>query len=120
MMVSRPPPKITVVKHEQYRDIIQSGAFGGHRPGFFEWIVYTDEMIAEDALSTIPPDPSKMQIKRTLQCRLILTPMEAKNLVQWLTTHISQYERNFGKIPAPQEVTRMAKERRGPSTSPYV
>ena len=102
-MVAKPPPKITIEKHEGYRTIFQSGVFGGHRPGFFEWVVYTDEMIADEALSTLPPDPNKVYIKRTLQCRIIVTPEQAKSMAEWLNNHIREYEKKFGKIITPKE-----------------
>jgi len=109
MTSGRPPPKIIVEKHENYRTIIQSGVFGGHRPGFFEWIVYTDEISAEDALSTIPPDSAKLYIKRTLQCRLILSPVQAKILYEWLGEHIRKYEEIYGKIITPKELKKSEK-----------
>lgn len=116
-MARRPPPKIVVEKHEGYRSIIESGIFGGHRPGFFEWIIYTDKLIADDALATIPPDPAKTIIKRTLQCRLVLTAFQAKTLAGWLNKHIGEYEKKFGKIITPQE---MGKKGKGPPPSTYV
>ncbi|MCS7114817.1 MAG: DUF3467 domain-containing protein, partial [Candidatus Bathyarchaeota archaeon] len=100
-MTIRPPPKVVVEKHEGYRTIIQNGVFGGHRPGFFEWVVYTDEMVADEALSSIPDDPTKAYIKRTLQCRIICDAVQAKALHQWLSQHIAEYEKSFGKIVAP-------------------
>ena len=92
------PPKIVVEKNEGFRTIEYSGVFGGPRPGIFEWIVYTDEMVAEDALDTIPPDPKKVYIKRILQCRFILPPDRAKNLAKFLNDQIKKYETTFGKI----------------------
>jgi hypothetical protein len=109
-MTARPPPKIVLERHEGYRTIIQSGAFGGHRPGFFEWIVYTDELVADDALGTIPPDSAKTYVKRTLQCRILVNPVEAKNLHRWLSQHISEYEKAFGKIVTPKEMAEKGKK----------
>ena len=77
-MTTRPPPKVVAEKHEVYRTIIVNGVYGGHRPGFFEAIVYTDEMIADEALSTIPEDATKVYIKRLLQCRLVMDLFKPK------------------------------------------
>jgi hypothetical protein len=110
MAQKRPPPKILVERDENYKAIIQSGIYGGHRPGFFEWVVYTDEMVADDSLSTVPPDPGKITIKRTLQFTLIATPFEAKSMASWLTHHIEEYEKTFGKIPTPEDLGKKAKE----------
>jgi len=115
-MAIRPPPKVVVEKHEGYRTIFESGVFGGHRPGFFEWVIYTDEMVAEDALSTTPPDPAKVYVKRTLQCTLVLSAVEAKSLVEWLSSHISEYEKTFGKIVTPKEMEMEQKGKKPPST----
>ena len=108
-------PKIIVEKHEGYRTIIESGVFGGHRPGFFEWIMYSDEMVADEALATIPPDASKSHIKRTLQFRVVAAPIDAKNFAQWLNGHIAEYEKNFGEITLEKKP---AKPQKGPQ--PYI
>ena len=105
-------PKLILEKNSDYRTITQSGVLGGHRPGFFEWVVYTDEMIADDVLSTIPPDPAKMAVKRTLQCRIVCTAIAANTFAQWLNNHIAEYEKNFGKLTPPG--TKPAKGKKGP------
>jgi hypothetical protein len=119
-LTSRPPPKIVVEKNDNYRTIIQSGIFGGHRPGFFEWIIYSDEMVADEAVNTLPPDPSKVSIKRTLHCRVVLTAIEAKNMAEWLNNRIATYERMFGKILTPKDLGKAVKGAKKPPYSPYV
>ena len=114
-MARKPPPKIVVEKHEAYRIINQNGVYGGHRPGFFEWVIYTDEGIADEALSTVPPDPGKMKIKRTLQCVVRLTAIEAKDMAEWLNGHIAQYEKTFGKIVTPKDLEKKGKKPPPPS-----
>jgi len=93
-----------VVRDDSYRTILVNGVFGGHRPGFFEAIVYTDEIIADDALSSMPPSPEQVKIKRVLQCRLVMDPVQAKSLLNWLSEHVSEYEKKFGKITLPGEI----------------
>ena len=109
-MARKPPPKIVVEKHENYRTIFQTGVFGGPRAGLFEWVIYTDEMVVDDSLTTVPPDPAKMHIKRTLQCLVRLTPIEAKGLAEWLNRHISEYEKTFGKIVTPEDLAKKGKK----------
>jgi len=87
-----------VIRDQNYRTIIVSGLFGGHRPGFFEAVLYTDEMVADEALKTGAGEPTKVYIRRTLQCRLLLDPVQAKSIAKWLTGYISEYEKTFGKI----------------------
>jgi len=109
-MTVKPPPKIVVERHEKYRGIVQSGVIGGVRPGFLEWVVYTDETIMDDSLTTVPPDPAKSYVKRTLQCRLVLTAIGAKIFSQWLADNINKYEKTFGKIAMPKEMMKKAKK----------
>lgn len=89
-----------------YRTIVVSGVFGGHRPGFFEAIVYTDELMADRALESQPPDSSKVAVKRTIQCRLLMNPFQAKALLMWLKEHVEAYERKFGEIKLPEKPRR--------------
>jgi len=96
-------PKIEVIEDSQYRTIIVNGMFGGHRPGYFEAIVYTDELEAKEALGTVSLAPERAFIKRTIRCRLVMDPVTAKSIKNWLTNHINDYERVFGKIPSPEE-----------------
>lgn len=98
------PKIIEVKKHDHYRTIFVSGVYGGHRPGFFEAIVYTDEMDPEEALSSLEVAPV-VNIRRIIQCRLILDPFQAKSLLEWLKRHIEEYEKKFGEIKVPREVT---------------
>ena len=101
--------KVETVRAEDYKTVIVDGVFGGSRSGLFEMICYTDEMCADEALASVIPDGSKVYIRRTLQCRLVLTPMQAKGLLNWLTQTLNQYEKQFGKIP---EVQKRKEERR--------
>jgi len=116
-MAQKVPPKVEIHKDEKYRTIIVSGVFGGHRPGFFEAILYTDELVADETLSTAVPSPEKAYLRRTLQCRLIMDSFQAKNFAQWLIYHVNEYEKLFGKIPAPEEVKQRSK---GEEPSPYL
>lgn len=102
-MSEQEEPKVEVVKDPNYRTIIVNGVIGGHRPGFFEAIVYSEEMISEDALAKLRPEPSKIRVRRVLQCRLIIDPVQAKSLAKWLAQHVSEYEKTFGRIITPDE-----------------
>ncbi len=96
-------PKIIVEKHKDYRTIVVDGVFGGHKPGAFEIIVYTDELEPDEALAAVPTAKEKVKVKRTVQCRLVLSPVQAKSLEKWLSTQLQAYEKKFGKIPFPAE-----------------
>jgi hypothetical protein len=98
-------PRIEVIDDPDYRTIIVNGVFGGHKPGFLEAVVYTDEWVVKEALATLDAPLDKIYIKRTLKCRLVIDPFTAKSVADWLTTHIKQYEESFGKIEAPKDKT---------------
>jgi len=104
MSISKRPPEVIIEKASDYRTIIVSAVFGGHRPGCFEIIIYTDETIADDALSSIPPDPTRIKVKRILQCRLVMDPFQAKSFMLWLKKHIEDYEKEFGEIKLPKKM----------------
>lgn len=91
--------RLEVQRSNEYRTIIVSGIFGGHRPGFIEALIYSDELVGDAALGGVTPDASKIQVKRTMQCRLFIDPVTAKSIAEWLTGHIVEYEKQFGQIP---------------------
>ena len=94
-------PTIETEYSEDYRTIIVSGIYGGHRPTYFELVVYHDEMLTHEALETLPPDSKRIKILRTIETRLYIDPMQAKSTLKWLNQHVSDYEKQFGNIPEP-------------------
>jgi len=96
--MAKRPPEVILERAPDYRTIIVSAIYGGHRPGYFEVIVYTDEMVADEVLASIPPATERLKIKRTLQCRLVIDPIQAKSLMRWFKEHIEAYEKQFGEI----------------------
>lgn len=103
--MSEEPPRIEVRKDERYRDIIVNGIFGGPRPGFFEAILYTDELVVDEAVKSVPFNNEKLYLRRTIQCRLVMDPVQAKSFAMWLNRHIQSYEKTFGKIVTIEELS---------------
>lgn len=97
-------PQIDVKEHPDFRTINVNGVFGGPRGMYFEVTLYSDEVKTGQALSTFEISPHKATISRTLECRLIIDPLQAKSIAQWLTRHITEYEKKFGRIPLPDEL----------------
>jgi len=95
--------KVETKRAEDFKTVIVDGIFGGSRAGLFEMVCYTDELNAEEALASLVPDGSKVNIKRTLECRLVLTPIQAKGMLNWLSQSLDQYEKQFGKIPVVEQ-----------------
>lgn len=102
-------PKVETQKDPNYRTILTSGVFGGHRAGYFEAIIYTEELIADDALETAKISSDRAFIRRTQQCRLVMDPFQAKSFAEWLNRHIQEYEKKFGKIEMSEETKKEMK-----------
>lgn len=92
------PPKITVTQSPDYRTINFSGVVGGARVGHIEALIFTEESDATEILSSPILQEQLLNIKRTLQCRLIIEPLAAKVLHTWLGNELELYEKMFGKI----------------------
>lgn len=91
-------------EHPNFRTINVNGVFGGARGMYFDIVLFSDESKVSSALSTIGTAPEKTTINRTLECRLIIDPLNAKAISQWLMLNIAEYEKQFGRIPSPEEL----------------
>ena len=96
--------EIQVKEHPNFRTINVNGGFGGARGMYFDIVLFSDESKVSSALSTIGTAPEKTTINRTLECRLIIDPLNAKAISQWLMLNIAEYEKQFGRIPSPEEL----------------
>lgn len=99
-----PLPDVVVEYHPSFRTMNVDGVFGSMRGMHMEIILYTDELESQQALSSAEAQPQKTKVKRTIQSRLLIDPLEAKIILQWLTAQINQYEKAFGRIPSPEEL----------------
>ncbi len=81
-----------------YKTINVGGIIGGIRPGFFEVVVYSEEIEIEKALETLQCNPRETTARRTVECRLIMNPFAAKSIAEWLLTNVQEYESKFGEI----------------------
>ena len=102
-MESTKDNSVEVVKNPNYRNINVNGIIGGYREGYFEAVVYSSEMEVNETLKSNVLDFSKSKIRRVLECRLVIDPMEAKRILRWLNHHLAMYEQGFGKIILPEE-----------------
>lgn len=97
-------PEIQVKEHPNFRTINVNGVFGGARGMYFDIVLFSDESKVGSALSTIRTAPERTTINRTLECRLIIDPLNAKAISHWLMLSIAEYEKQFGRIPSPEEL----------------
>jgi hypothetical protein len=96
-------PDIETNESPNFRTINVNGIFGGHRPMYFEAVLFSDELKPMKALGQNAA-PEKSTMKRTLECRLILDPYQAKAIAMWMLNHVNDYEKKFGHIPSPEEI----------------
>ena len=103
-------PVIEAEESSEYRRIHVAGVFGGAKSGGVHALVYSERTDAVNALKTPQPAPQRIVLKRTIECELLLDPLQLKSLHIWLGEKIKEYERLFGRIPSPEEVASRAKQ----------
>lgn len=96
--------EIEVKEHPHFRTINVNGVFGGVRGAYLEVVIFSDEVKLINALSTFNISAEKATLSRTIEARLIMDPLQAKTIAQWLTSHVNEYEKQFGRIPSPEEL----------------
>jgi hypothetical protein len=85
-------PKVLVERHPQHRRISPNGIIGGVREGRLEADLYTESNDFEEILSIATLDFTKVNVKRTLEARIVLDIGIAKMLVEFLQGHINKFE----------------------------
>ena len=102
-MTSNKTPEIKVSEHVDFRTINVGGVYGMPLGMHFEVIIYSEQFEVQDALAS-PNMTAPPKVNRTLECRLIIDPFQAKSIVQWLTAQVDAFERQFGHIPSAEEI----------------
>jgi hypothetical protein len=98
------PPSFEITKHPEYKSWYVTGAFGGIAPNDARIILYQDRMEPEIVQGGTPGQLKISKINRELQMEIHLTPLEFKNLSQWMLRHVQRFEENFHEIiTRPQE-----------------
>jgi len=87
---------LEITKSEKYRQIYAVGAIGGHSPYDFRIAFYNDSPKA-----VVKEGKQLSVMERKVETELILSPLAAKELADWLANHIKEYERQFGEIKKP-------------------
>jgi hypothetical protein len=87
---------LEIVKSDKFRQIYAVGAMGGHSPYDFRIAFYNDSPKA-----VVQEGKQLSVMERKVEAELILSPMAAKELADWLNNHMKEYERQFGEIKKP-------------------
>jgi hypothetical protein len=98
---------VEITRSESYRQIYAIGAVGGHNPYDFRISFYNDSPKA-----FIEGGKRLHIMERKIETEVILSPLAAKELAEWLNVHIKEYEKTFGEIQKPGKVPE--KERSSP------
>jgi hypothetical protein len=102
-MSSSKTPEIEVREHVNFRTINVGGVYGMPLGMHFEVIVYSEQFQVEEALAS-PNMTAAPKVNRTIECRLIIDPFQAKSIVQWLSAQVNAFEKQFGHIPSADEI----------------
>lgn len=108
-------PEIKSEYSPTFKRINVNGIFGGVRPSGVEATIYSEQNDIEKVLETQPLSANRTIVKRTIECELIIDPMQMKSFHKWLTAKIKDYEELIGPIPSPEEVESRQKRQKGKS-----
>lgn len=96
-----------------YKRINVGGIVGGIFSGGLEAVLYTEERRMDKVIATQPISPHKFTVKRTIEVSVIMDPIQAKAIYQWLGNNIAEYEKIFGRILSPEELESRTRKGQG-------
>ena len=83
---------INITKAKDFRQVYAIGATGGHTPYDFRMSFYNDTP------KSFGDGQELQEMERTIETEVILSPTAAKELANWLMSHVNEYEKMFGSI----------------------
>lgn len=87
-----PNIKMKVSKTDDFKQVYAIGAMGGHSPYDFRISFYNDMP------QTFSNEGGMQTVDRKVETEVILSPAAAKELLNWLGSHVRDYEKMFGTI----------------------
>ena len=97
-------PEFECENSDTFKRIIVSGLTGHISALGLQAVVYSDLEDYSKSLSSEPHNLTKILVKRTIECNLVIDPAQMKSTHKWLGGHIEKYEKLFGPIPSPEEI----------------
>jgi hypothetical protein len=89
--------KFKINHSEKYQEFFATGAFGGMNPNKCTVTFFDDK-----PMISMPDDGGpRLEIKevnRVIQSSVILTPVQFKQIADWMMKNVQAYESRFGKI----------------------
>jgi hypothetical protein len=86
-----------IIRSPDFKQIYAIGAIGGHSPYDFRMAFYNDSPKA-----MVDSGKQITLMEREIKAEIILSPLAAKELANWLNSHINDYEKLFGEIKRPE------------------
>ena len=103
--IKEPPiPEIEIKENPNFRTINVGGVFGGPLDTRFELTIFSQHYEASEGFASGQQTNDPRKLSRTLECRLIIDPFQAKSIAQWLTAQVNAFEKQFGHIPSAEEL----------------
>ncbi len=87
---------IEIIRSPDFKQTYAIGAIGGHSPYDFRIAFYNDSPKA-----LMEGNKNVTVMERKIETEIILSPLAAKELANWLSGHIKDYEKLFGEIKRP-------------------
>jgi hypothetical protein len=98
--LERPPMimevSVEITRSPDFKQTYAIGAIGGHSPYDFRIAFYNDSPKA-----LLEGNKNVTVMERKIETEIILSPLAAKELANWLNDHIKDYEKVFGEIKRP-------------------
>lgn len=88
--------KVEILKSSDFKQVYAIGAIGGHSPYDFRIAFYNDS-----PKTAVEGGKSVTVMERKIDTEIILSPLAAKELANWLVEHIKDFEKVFGEIKRP-------------------
>ena len=86
-----------------FRKIVVEGFFGNIDSIGLEVQIYSSQKVLDRALEMPSIEAPLIVFKRTVECELILSPLQLKETAEWLQQKVEEYEAIFGKIITQEE-----------------
>ncbi len=103
---------LEITRSAEFRQVYAIGAIGGHSPYDFRIAFYNDSPKA-----LVEGGNQMTVMERKIEAEIILSPLAAKELANWLNGHIKDYERLFGEIKKPGSSDAVSQDRPGDSSN---
>ncbi len=91
-------PEFEIKDSENFKIIYSTGVFGGLAPNDGRMVLYID-LLKTKPVRGEPGKEELDKIVREREVEIHLSPATWKSIAKWMTAHVEQLEKVYGKIP---------------------